>query len=135
MSNHGLSAAKGRVDVLILASKLVQELETLERLADKTNTGPMPVEFKIALKSARRLRRMISEASDNRSNRWNHVILSIYLLIKTIKKFHSFFNCKLRMQIKYENGINFKALKSGRWYFPDRIGGGTRCCQNLSFAD
>jgi len=134
MIHNRLSKAKKRDEVLILVEEIITALDMVAQTTIKAESCSMPVDIQRALRSAKRLQRLLHENVFAEIN-WQSLGRAIAYLADLAAKIHSLLNCLFLIFIYYEIWINCKTSKSNRWIISNRLGQGFGYSPNLSVSN
>ncbi|MCK4632424.1 MAG: hypothetical protein KAT79_04085 [candidate division Zixibacteria bacterium] len=109
IKKYNATAAERRERTLLLATKLVSDLEQLSKNVEGTDARSMPVDFRNSLRSAKRLREMLERDCSSKALQWDSILQAVIYLIDVVERIHSSFNCQETLFIYYERWIHNKA--------------------------
>jgi hypothetical protein len=112
MTGKKLPSVKPREKALLLAGRLVKELEALSRDAANVKSRITPVNLRVALRSAKKLRKMLLHRKDSPSICWKSILQGLELVAKIAERIYSLFNCQISFKIHYESRFNYKAAEN-----------------------
>lgn len=106
-----------RDDALLQLSKIARKIENAKALANQVKSSQFLVELDSALMMVNRLRSLVSNCDRRKPLNWNAVIEAIVAIGNLVEKFNTFFNCKLRLEYKYESRFAYQtSANSGRCF-------------------